>query len=252
MYKALITDLDGTAVAISSLGEDIDDDTHRAVQDAIQRGKKITCATGREWEITRPVVQKLGIVSPCIVEGGTRIIDPQTEQILWEKSLNSDDIPRILSLFHAESSEGMVMHSADITRAPLATTRVIPSELRFLYLLNVREAVAIAIANKINELPGAIAHFTPSWADKELVDIHVTHREATKQYAIHVWQDLENVTIADTIGMGDSGNDVPIFQSSGFRVAVGSGTAELKELADYIAPPVDEQALSHVIHKFLI
>lgn len=52
--------------------------------------------------------------------------------------------------------------------------------------------------------------------------------------------------------MGDSGNDVPIFQSCGYKVAVGNATSTLKELADYIAPPVSKHALGHVIETVLL
>ena len=52
--------------------------------------------------------------------------------------------------------------------------------------------------------------------------------------------------------MGDSGNDIPIFQSSGLKVAVGNATVGLKALADYIAPSVDQHALEHVIDRFLL
>lgn len=252
MYQALITDLDGTAVQISSDGSDIDAATKEAVRSAINNGKKLACATGREWVLVKPVVRQLGFTAPCIVEGGTRIIDPQTEQTVWEKSLDAGVPAKILEIFKAEADHGVVMRSPDAHRQKLDDVDSVPDTLRYLYLLAVKEEVAVTISNRINASINAVAHFTPSWSGGSLVDIHVTHPEATKEHAIQVWQQLERVTKEETIGMGDSGNDVPIFQASGLKVAVGNAKAGLKELADYIAPDVTEYALKHVIDKFLL
>jgi Cof subfamily protein (haloacid dehalogenase superfamily) len=252
MYKALITDLDGTAVAISSTGDDVDAATQRAVQRAIQTGKKLACASGRNWKTVQPVVQKLGFVSPCIIEGGTRVIDPLTEKTLWEKPLARDASTKILHVFKAESKIGVVMTSANVAGAPLDATWSVPKDLRFIYLLAVPEPTAIKISNRINADAYAVAHLTPSWAGGDLIDIHVTHPEATKEHAIEIWQKREGISKAETIGLGDSGNDIPIFQSAGLKIAVANATASLMQLADYIAPSVGDNALEHVINKFLL
>lgn len=252
MYKALITDLDGTAIAISSDGTEIDMATKSAIQSAIQAGKKLTCATGRRWDLTKDVIKKLGFVSPCIIEGGTRIIDPNTEETIWEKFMD-DQIPnRVLEIFKSESADGLIMHALATNHLPLKDTISLPSKLRFVYLLGVKEETAIRIGNKINSEKFAVAHFTPSWDGNGLVDIHVTHPEATKEHAIQIWLQHENITKEETIGMGDSGNDVPIFSSSGYRVAVGNATETLKSLADFIAPSVDSHALKFVIETILL
>jgi HAD superfamily hydrolase (TIGR01484 family) len=252
MLKALITDLDGTAVNISSDGSDIDRHTKEAVRNAINHGKKLTCATGREWELTKHVVRELGFLSPCIIEGGTRIINPQTEETIWEKSLDNGIPSKILGIFKSVTTDGLIMHSTNTNRQQLTHVNTVPSSLRFIYLLALPEDTAIAIAKRINISTYAVAHFTPSWEGEGLTDIHVVHPEATKEHAIQIWQELEGITKEETIGMGDSGNDVPIFLSSGYKVAVGNATPDLKKLADYIAPPVSEYALKHVIERILL
>jgi HAD superfamily hydrolase (TIGR01484 family) len=252
MYEALITDLDGTAIAISSDGRDVDEVTRQTVRRAIAAGKKITCATGREWELTAPIVKALGFTAPCIIEGGTRIIDPRTEQTLWEKFLDAGVPAKVLEIFKAEAPGGLIMHSADINQRPLAGVHRLPDELRFAYLVAIPETAAIAISNRVNTSDYAVAHFTPSWHGDGLVDLHVTHPKGTKQHAIREWQRIENVTQETTIGMGDSGNDMPIFLACGLKVAVGNATGSLKALADYIAPDIDKHPLQHVIDKFML
>ena len=145
MYKALITDIDGTAVAISSDGSDIDIRTKDAVQNAIYNDKKLTCATGREWELAKNIISELGFTSPCIVEGGTRIVDPQTEATIWEKSLDKGIPAKVLKLFRSETTSGLIMHSSNTSRQKLEDVSILPDPLRFLYLLAIPEAIAITI-----------------------------------------------------------------------------------------------------------
>jgi HAD superfamily hydrolase (TIGR01484 family) len=253
MYKALITDLDGTAVPISSDGSGLPDSTRLAVKAAQSAGKKITCATGRQWSLVKPVIEKLGIVSPCVIEGGTRIIDPVSQNALWEKSLDDKEATQLLTILQTEAGgQGLLMDSGNTTHRPIRGVHDLPHKLRFVYLLSIPAETAEAISKRVRAESNAAAHYTPSWYGEGLVDIHITHVEATKQHAIEVWQELEGVTKEETIGMGDSGNDVPIFHASGLKIAVGNATQDMKDLADLVTVPVNENPLEVVINGFLL
>jgi hydroxymethylpyrimidine pyrophosphatase-like HAD family hydrolase len=54
------------------------------------------------------------------------------------------------------------------------------------------------------------------------------------------------------IGVGDGHNDLPLFEACGFRVAMGNADEELKKLADYIAPSVEDDGIVDVIEKFIL
>lgn len=250
-YKALITDLDGTAIPISSDGSDIDGRTCEAVQRATRQGYKIACATGREWELAKPVVNRLGLTSPCIIEGGTRIIDPNTEKTLWKKYLDDAVSQNVFRLFKTLAPDCRLMTSKDITQRDIKMIDSVPTGLRFLFAVGVPQNTAEALINRINGHLNAVVHYTPSWKGEGLVDVHATHPEGTKESAIKVWQQLTTVSKAETIGLGDSGNDIPIFQSTGFKIAVENATDQLKQLADHIAPAANNGALRYVINTFL-
>lgn len=252
MYKALITDLDGTAIPLSSTGADIPESTKSAIQVALQSGMKITCATGRQWKLAKPVISSLGLISPCIIEGGTRIIDPITEQTIWEKSFETGESFKLLKIIKAESKAGLLMDSFDTSYRDINAVQSVPDVLRFLFLLNVEQHIADTISHRVASETNAIAHSTLSWFGNGLVDIHITHPEATKQHAIEVWQDMEGISKDQTIGMGDSGNDVPIFLASGYRVAVGNATLDLKSKADLVTKPITEDPLEYVINTILM
>lgn len=51
------------------------------------------------------------------------------------------------------------------------------------------------------------------------------------------------MTRQDTIAFGDSLNDWEMFRSAGYRVCMGNGAEALKEIADYVCPPQNENGL---------
>ena len=251
MYRALITDLDGTAVRVSSNGNDIGQETIHAIARAQESGFYIASATGRDWDIAKPVIKALGIESPCIISGGSSIINPINEEIIWEKSLDSGTSVQIFSIFRRLATHGFLMTSLNQAGTPFTEVESVEDNVNYMYLIGVDEDTGLEVEQAINWGMLAVAHSTPSWVGAGFVDVHVTHPKATKEYALLAWHKLMGVTVEETIGMGDSDNDPPLFLASGLKIAVGNASERLKLLADYTAPPIEDQPIVHVIDKFL-
>ncbi len=162
MYKALLTDLDGTAVAISSDGSEVTEATRQAVKKVQENGVKIACATGRAWDIAQPVVRALGFRAACIIEGGTRIVDPITGKTLWERAMSNAAADGVFQIFKETGHQGFLFTSQHHLPEKLADAVRIASDLRFMYLLGVSEVFAKKVAGRINAGSEAVAHMTPS------------------------------------------------------------------------------------------
>lgn len=54
------------------------------------------------------------------------------------------------------------------------------------------------------------------------------------------------------MAVGDGYNDYPLLMAAGFKVAMGNAVPEVKAIADYIAPSVDEDGAADVIEKFIL
>ncbi len=52
--------------------------------------------------------------------------------------------------------------------------------------------------------------------------------------------------------MGDQGNDRSMIEWAGVGVAMGNATDELKRVADFVAPSVDEDGAAVAIEKFVL
>ena len=80
----------------------------------------------------------------------------------------------------------------------------------------------------------------------------IQHVEATKQHAIFEVAKLLHIDTHEIIGVGDGYNDFPLLMACGLKVAMGNAVPELKAIADYIAPTIDEDGVSDIIEKFVL
>ena len=247
---AVVTDLDGTVVPVGSDGSDIDAKTVDCVRIANDAGLRIACATGRSWQLARPIITRLAISTPCIVEGGTRIVDPCDGSTLWQKGLTAAAAREVTEVFRCLAPDAQIKHS-DSHRPEQQRRGPVPLEPRFLYLLAVPEHVARRVQDTLAGLPSVAAHCTPAWTGQQLLDVHVTHREATKGHAMTQWQELLGVTSAQTAVLGDSENDLPLFASARVRIAVGDASPALRVQADYVSVPLAERPLVDVVQRML-
>ena len=61
-----------------------------------------------------------------------------------------------------------------------------------------------------------------------------------------------NVDFESMVAAGDSYNDIPLLQQCGLGIAMGGAPDELKAIADYVAPTVEEDGLAVAIEEFIL
>ena len=245
-YEALIFDIDGVAILIR-----LDARPSNRVIDAVkkaQRVVKVSAATGRSMPYARRILSDLALTDPCIVSGGTQIIDPTTEETLWEKRLTQEQVQNVVDIFTTYPYE--IGFSDELKGAPAKDKKVTGPE-RIIYVWALKRETAEDLQRKLNQIEGVAAHIAESWT-KGCVDIHITNALATKKDAIEKLIEILDIEKENIIGVGDSDNDLPLFESVGYKVAMGNAVDRLKNAADYIAPSVDEDGLVDVIDRFIL
>ena len=63
---------------------------------------------------------------------------------------------------------------------------------------------------------------------------------------------MVKVNAVDMMAAGDSYNDLPLLRLCGFGIAMGDAPDELKAIADFVAPPVDEDGLAVAMEEFVL
>ena len=60
------------------------------------------------------------------------------------------------------------------------------------------------------------------------------------------------VNVQEMVAAGDSYSDLPLLNVCGFAIAMGDAPQELQAVADYVAPPAEEDGLAVAIEEFVL
>ncbi len=247
-YKLLLLDLDGTTVA--SKGDAL---PSQRVIEAVEKAQgriSVALATGRPLEFAQPIVDALKLTGPSIFNGGAQIIDVGTHNVLKNQKLSVTTLRELVRLalpfgykvYTDEDQYNLTLNKPEDVNSPAAK----------LLIEAVRTDAALHILEQLNGVPAAEAHSTTSWADGDVVDIHVTHEHATKRHGAEQLISLLGLTKEQVIAVGDGHNDIPLLEAAGFKVAMGNSPDEVKQLADYVAPSLADDGVADVIEKFVL
>ena len=89
--------------------------------------------------------------------------------------------------------------------------------------------------------------------EREVVTyIDVGSKGATKKNAIKLLSNHLNIKKDEIIVIGDGGNDIPMFEVAGLKVAMSNSLDIVKEKADYITGNNNESGVAKAIKKFIL
>lgn len=243
--QALIFDLDGTAIPFRPDGM-----PNQAVIEAVKKAKEIchvSVATGRPLGMSEAILAALDIDDLCILNGGTHIYSRKTKEFIWKQEVDELTLQQIFSKLTDVGD--LEVDDENLIRVPLSRYR----PTKPVGLVCIHEASR----EEADKIVAAAAGFTgikvivvASWGGA--FDIHITHELATKKHAIQALLAHLNVHIDNVMVVGDGNNDLPMFELSGLKIAMGNAAEELKAKADWIAPSVDEDGLAVAINKFIL
>lgn len=245
-YKALFLDLDGTTVHYQQ------SQVTQKVREAVIKADKVVkvcLATGRILSFVKPIVADLQLSGLCVIANGIQIYDPNKVQIIKQTGIPLRMVKPVFSLLTSYKLEVRQFNGTiDLPYQGEPTDRPILS----LYTPVVKNGLADEIIDKLNTLGEKLTAHKMTTEKDGIVGLEVCHPEASKLHAILEVAKLLQINTHEIIGVGDSYNDFPLLMACGFKVAMGNAVPELKAIADFIAPPVDEDGVATVIEKFIL
>ncbi len=246
-YKALFLDVDGTTVV-----HGVDNLPSSRVVDAIHACKKagvsVCLATSRPLSAARLIIEHLDLTGFCVISSGTQIYDPQKKKIVIEKLFPKKPMKTILE---SAKEHGVEVKVFDGEREVPYDGVHYPKKVVGMYFPKLEPSVLQEIQRKLEKLPGISFHRMEAW-DERFECLDIVNDQASKLHGIVEVAKMLNIQTHEMIGVGDGYNDFPLLMACGLKIAMGNAVPELKTIADFIAPSVQDDGVATVIEKFIL
>lgn len=220
------------------------------VIEAIAKANKVIhvgLATSRPpWHLDN-VIKHVELSGPSVVAGGAMIIDFPSRKVLWEKTIPNPDALKAARILQNLKVHFLIQGEKEHEDPD----KVTDTDKIYKVVAWVPPDHAEEIIDQVSHIPSIAIHKVDSWFPNSIA-IVITHAEATKQHGVFQAAKILGIDTKEIIGIGDSYNDFPLLMACGLKVAMGNGVEDIKAIADYIAPSVDEDGLAHVIEKFIL
>lgn len=247
-YKAVISDIDGTLAPVelhSRLSQKVID----AIVAHMKNGYFFSVATGKPFSLIEHVVDQLKLTTPIIVDNGAAIYDPIKKEPIIDFIIDSPTASQLLDFVKAHSSEYRVSCRSQNWK----NSETLPQNdpVRKFIILDLLLEKTEEIIKKLHSLfPQLHIVKTSSDLGTQYNAIYISSGDATKQHAVLQLSHLIGVNTSEIIGVGDHYNDFPLLMACGMKVAMGNAVSELKAIADYVAPSVEDDGIVDVLTRF--
>jgi hypothetical protein len=262
--KMVVLDLDGTVL---TSGNTLTERTLLAVKACIERGIIVTLATGRIFPSVLPFAQELGLKAPVITANGAEIRSPVDGKPLFTRPIPEDLAREIMTFFrkkgwyiqayindrlYVEQAEERAKDYGRLTflePVPLGeglyTLKGDPVKLLSITptteeAVEVRKAVQDRFGNRLYA------------AVSNRLFVDMAHPEVSKAGGLRFLMDLEGIRRKETMVVGDSENDIPLFDLAGFSVAMGNARQDIKERAHFVTLSNDDDGVAFALERYVL
>ena len=265
-YDLGVFDLDGTVLRRDLK---ISNRTTAAMRGLRERGMRLVVATGRRFEGAREHAGRLGFAGqdPLICYGGSMVRRMNGEMLL--RRTLPRDVSAEAVLWAVERGlhvrvflDGRIVTSPDnpateeYLRRDEPNVSVVDSPADWLKGSG-QEPIKLVIVDHPDEVSRWLEEAREAFRGRLFVTRSLPHYveigglEGTKSKALRFLCGHWGVDPARAIAFGDADNDVDMLRYVGHGVAVGGLTEEVREAADEVAPPVEDDGVAAYLERLL-
>ncbi len=266
MKKLLFIDIDGTLLNNDLKLSDADRDAFLLAKN----DNDIFITTGRNYYDIPECIKSLHDSFICL--NGSFII--QNQNIVRELTIPSRNVKKILQYFikehiefYLETNKGnfcslgyksianqrykeyLIYHQKDINQSVHQYDSLMDAidfetehVYRISYLLNTMDQ-----KNEIQKLFPSYQHIF--WGGKEKSFGELSAKGISKGSAVRYITKQLGYKKKNTIGIGDSSIDIPMFEAVGLSIAMGNAKDEIKEFANMVTESVDNHGVAAILTK---
>ncbi len=267
--KLLFLDIDGTLTSPGS--NEPPESALEAIRAAQAAGHKVFLCSGRNYDMLRPLL-RFGF-DGAVASGGGYVF--AGDEVLYDCPMTADQKDRAMRLlaeggvlrtieardasycdegmgeFLQQSSGGNseLMRWREALEKDLGIRPMKEYDGRPIYKVVFMCSNPEQLAPAIADLEGEFYFLVQDMAGANCLNGELVNRQFDKGTGIRRVCEALGYSIEDTIGFGDSMNDLEMIQTVAFGVCMDNGSPNLKKLSDLVCPAVTEDGLAWAFRK---
>ena len=254
--KALFFDIDGTLVSFNT--HRIPQSTVDALEQAKKNGVEVYISTGRSKQVINNLGQIEHLIDGYITANGARCFVEDT--LVSQHAILPSDVKKIIEAADRDNYPAIVVSESsfaihhyteevyEIFCKGLGVDSSVFADVNDLGDEPILQITPFCTLEQEALLMPTLENCTSGRWHPAFTDI--TARGADKGKGLHAMADYLGLNIEETMAFGDGGNDISIIKEAGVGVAMGNAGEELKQVADFITTPIDEDGVKNALIKY--
>lgn len=269
-YKLIAFDMDGTLL---NSQKKITDKACEAIQKAIDAGIIVILNTGRcvaELEEYMEVLKNIQYINST---SGALVYDRKSNKDIYSSALDVDTVKAILdvvcsknvmidfltreSIVQRDKIEKMEQYRMEVYRDMFERVTVKwedicgqyrekPFPVAKLNIYHTSEEARNYTRQRIEELQLGV-----EMVNAETTSLEISAKGIDKGIGLEKLCQYLNISLSQTIVVGDADNDIGAMKKAGLAVAMGNANERIKELADVMVADNDHDGCREVIEKYI-
>jgi len=262
-YRMIVSDMDGTLLrtdcTISKRNAD-------AIRRATDSGIKFVLATGRPIQGVRSYAAMLGLSGPVITYNGAVVVDLDTEEILYEESMNRADAELSLRLGQEYDTTMCIWSKGRLYVNKMndrADDYMKISGVEPILVTDFSEILDSGITKILwYDTPEMIGRMPDEMAKKGFISttfclsrpyfLEFFSSNVSKAAAVGKVCEINGISNDEVIALGDAPNDLSMLEFAGLGVAMENALDEVKAAVSTVTKSNDDDGVAEVIERFVL
>jgi len=270
-YELIAFDMDGTLL---NSKKEIDKSSLDAIKYATEKGKIVILSTGRCPSQLQMYVNDIPNLRYLNCLSGAIVYDLKEQKYIYTKTMPFETVKTLMDI--TKGHDVMIELLYKDTFVQKNQCDVIEEYGMGIYKEQYKKW-AVLMDNLIEEFlkapfeVGKVNFYTRTPEERNLIfkkiidanlevetayaettSIEISSKNTDKSVGLEKLCEHLNISIKDTIAVGDADNDIGIFKKAGLKIAMGNANKNIKALADVIVNDCDNGGCSQAVYNYLL
>ena len=271
--RLLAIDIDGTLL---NPQKQITPRTREAIRAAREAGIIVTLATARRYRNTAPIATELDVDIPLVLCDGSLAMHHPDANVLYTQLLDATVAQQAVDVMVRYGIQPAIHHINGTTEETwtgyeefdnewvAAYFSVFPEYIRRLNYADCcngqpdpLRVVAFASEEVVNAALPEVAALPCAWnftrrGSYGTAELAVMNPLCSKASGVALLAQHLDIAMEEVMAIGDNFNDVEMLEYAGIGVAMGNAPAEVKAVASWVAPNVEQDGVAAAIKEFIL